>query len=50
MRDVDAARMSFDRDGDVRVTSRLKDVLEHVENQAEYHIGGISAVNKAAVE
>ena len=41
--------MRFYCDANLRVTSRLQDIFQHLEHQAEYHIRGISEIKKATL-
>ena len=46
-REVHVTRMRFYADRDLKITKAVKDVFQHVDQQGEYHIRGITRVKKA---
>ena len=46
-REVHVTRMQFYADSDLKITQAVKDVFQHVDQQGEYHIRGITRVKKA---
>ena len=48
-KDVHVARMRYYCDAKLRVTSRVQDIFQYLEHQAEYHIRRISEIRKATL-